>query len=202
MTVIPFPAKLPSAQEWGLRSNTQAFGSPLTGSVQTVELPGAAWTVQLTFNNLTREQMRIMAAFLVRLRGQANRFTVYNHSHPTPLGVATGSPKVAGASQTGTTLLTTGWTPATIGILLAGDYIGVGGKLKMVVADANSDATGNASLLIEPPISPGMAPIDLSDIVVVNPTCTMMLDANTVKWSTQPPLTSSFSIGAVEDVMA
>lgn len=202
MSAIPFPEKLPSEQEWGLTSNTQTFASPLTKSVQTLELPGAAWTCQLSFRNLTREQMRIMAAFLVRLRGQAGRFTLHDHAHPAPLGVATGSPVVAGANQTGTTLVTSGWTPSTAGILLAGDYIGVAGKLKMVVADATSDASGNATLAIEPPIYPGMAPPDLSAITVDKPTCTMMLDDATAKWSTRPALISSFQIGCVEDVMA
>ena len=202
MTAIPFPAQLPNTQEWGLRSNTQTSASPLTGSTQTIELPGAAWTVQLSFKTLTPSQMRIMAAFMVRMRGQAGRFTLHNHAYDAPLGVASGSPKVSGAGQTGTSLVTAGWTPNTPGILLAGDYIGVGGKLKMVVEDASSDAGGNAALLIEPPIYPGQAPADLTVIVVDKPTCTMMLDANTVKWSTQPPRLSSFTIGAVEDVLS
>ncbi len=44
----------------------------------------------------------------------------------SPRGAATGTPLVKGASQTGNTLTTDGWTTGVTGILKAGDWIQLG----------------------------------------------------------------------------
>ena len=198
MTTLTFPSSVsPSSIEWGLKSNTQSFTSPLNSSTQTLELPGARWYATLNFTNLNAEKGRILYAFLAQLRGSSGRFYLYDAAFSTPRGVGTGTPLVKGASQTGTSLDTDGWTTSTTGILLAGDYIEVNGELKLVVADVDSDGSGNATLTIEPPLrsSPG----DNDPITVTNPKATMMLiDDNQNKRSSSSIYSNNFSISCIE----
>jgi len=193
-----FPASVsPSSVEWSLVSNTQSFKSPLNGSVQTLENVGARWQAVLKFRNLSDADGRILMAFLVSLGGEAGRFDLYDHSHPNPAGVATGAPLVNGASQTGGTLITDGWTPSQTGILKAGDYIGVNGELKMMAADADSDAGGNATLTFGPLLR--SSPSDNAVITTVQPTASFRLENDKQARSLiTPPLIHQINLTCVE----
>jgi hypothetical protein len=199
MTTKTFPILAQAAPvnlEWSLQSNTQTFTSPLNGTMQTLELPGARWRASFTFQNLAEADAAKLQAFLVSLRGQAGRFYLYNFARPKPNGVGTGTPRVNGAGQSGGTLLTDGWTASQTGILKAGDFIGVNGELKMVTADVNSDGSGNATLSIEPPLR--SSPADNSAITVTQPTTTFMLTEATSKWVTRAPIITDITIDAIE----
>lgn len=195
MTILTFPSITPNESVWGLRSNTQQFRSPFTGSVQTIELAGSRWFATLTFNNLTSEDRRTMTAFLVQLRGGSGRFYLYDHSHSTPAGVGTGTPLVKGGSQTGRSLNTDGWTVSQTGILKAGDYFSVNDELKMVTADCNSDGSGNSTVNFEPPLR--ASPSDNATITVTQPKAVMMLSEDSVDWQ-NVPLFTSFTITCEE----
>ena len=70
-----FPANLlPSEITFGLQSNTQVFRSPLTASIQTLRMPGAAWTGRATFTDLEAIEARVLQAFLTDLDGMNGRF--------------------------------------------------------------------------------------------------------------------------------
>lgn len=64
----------------------------------------------------------------------------------TPKGIATGTPLVKGAGQTGFTLLTDGWTAGQTNIMKRGDFLSFGGFLYCLAAPADSDGSGNATL--------------------------------------------------------
>lgn len=199
MTTYAFPTltrRAPLQMEWTLQANTQAFTSPLSRAVQTYELPGARWRVSLPYYNLRDPDAALLQAFLVSLRGRANRFTVHPMARPRPRGVATGAPMVAGAGQSGSTLATDGWTPNVIGILKAGDFIGVNGELKMIVADVSSNGIGQATLTFEPPLR--ASPADNALITTSQPTATFMLDEDASSWTTRAPGVSDFQIVATE----
>lgn len=195
MTTLTFPSITPNESVWGLQANTQSFRSPFTGSVQTIEFSGARWVAELTFNNLTVADSRTLSAFLLQCRGSSGRFYLYDHSHSSPSGVGTGTPKVKGASQTGRSLNTDGWTTSQTGILKAGDYFTVNDELKIVTADANSDVTGNATISFEPPLR--SSPADNATITVTHPTTIMMLSDDLMNWH-NVPLFSSFTIKCEE----
>ena len=198
MTTLTFPSSVsPSSIEWGIKSNTQSFTSPLNSSTQTLELPGAHWYATLNFTNLNAEKGRILSAFLAQLRGSSGRFYLYDSAFSTPRGVATGTPLVKGASQTGSSLVTDGWTTSVTGILLAGDYIEVNSELKIVVADVDSDASGNATLSIEPPLR--NSPSDNAPLTMTNPKTIMRLvDDNQTKRSSTSIYSNNFTINCVE----
>lgn len=199
MTILSWPTLSRSAPPelvWGLQSNTQTFQSPLSGSIQTVEMPGARWVVSFSLPSLNAADAATMRAFLARLRGEAGRFYLHNMAQTRPRGIATGTPLVNGAGQSGASVTTDGWTPSTAGILKAGDFIGINGELKLVVADCDSDAAGLATVVFEPPLR--ASPADNAAIVVNKPTAVFKLDESRSAWTTNAPGFDSFSIAATE----
>jgi len=181
MTILTFPTNLPASYDWQLVSNTRTFTSPLDGSVQTSEAPGARWHVSLNFPNQAPAAARILAAFLVSLRGEAGRFYLYDHAQKTPRGTIAGSPAVSGAAQVGASIVTTGWT----GTLLAGDMIGIGGELKMVTTDVTGAGATPVTITFEPPLR--NAPVNGSAIITTQPTAVFKLTGdNMAAWKVAP----------------
>lgn len=165
MDVLEWPdGILPSSFDWYLNSNGSSFTSPWTKQTQTVRFPGSSWNAKMTLSNLDDLESRYVEAILVQLDGMAGRIKLRDFGRfGEP---AKGTPKVKGADQTGTTLLSDGWN-ASVKVLSLGDYITVGDELKLVLADVVSDATGNASIFIGPQLR--NSPTDASAIEVENP---------------------------------
>ena len=81
----------------------------------------------------------------------------------TANGAGGGTPRVKGASESGTSLDTDGWSNSVTGVIKAGDCFTIAGinVLFRATADANSGAsTGPATISIEPPILAGSSPDD------------------------------------------
>lgn len=181
MSTLTFPTLLDRTNAttctFSLVANTQTFQSPLNKTTQTSELPGARWMAALDFNSLTERDARLLKAFLAQLRGAAGRFYLGDLSYRGPRGTAAGAGLVKGASQSGGSIVTDGWTANQSGLFLPGDYVGVGGELKIVTVTASSDSSGNSTITFEPPQR--VAPTDNSTIVVTRPPCVMRLKDDT-----------------------
>lgn len=176
MSILNLPTisrTAPSHMVFALQPNTMSFESPLNKSVQTSELPGARWKSKFGWNNLTDADARLIKAWLNKLSGRAGRFYLGDSTHPVPAGTALGTPLVKGASQTGRTLLTDGWTANQSNLLLPGDYFSVGSQLCVITAPIASNGTGEATLQFEAPLR--AAPADNLAIITTNPKCTMLL---------------------------
>lgn len=173
MPTLDWPAQLvPSKATWGLQSNTETFASPLNRSAQTVERPGARWKVSLEFPPMDALQSGRMEAFLATLGGMAGRFTLWPHGRP---GSSPYTPVVNGVMNDFKALPTKAWPASTL-VLRAGDYLAVGGELKIVTADVTSDATGLAAV----PVAPAFRamPFNNAPITLNKPRATMMLSAD------------------------
>lgn len=203
MTTITFPTlsrAAPASMEFNLISNTQTFTSPLDGSVYTSELPGARWAFSLDFPSLQEADAALLQAFLAKLRGQANTFTMHNWARPTPRGTAGGTPLVNNSSvspttlQTGASIITKGWSAGAT--MKAGDYFTMNTELKMCVADATADGSGNMTITFEPPIR--NSPADNAAITVTRPTAVFMLTEPKSGWGSAPGGFTSFSLQGVE----
>jgi hypothetical protein len=197
MTTLSWPTltrTAPRVLDFSLVPSTQSFSSPLSGAVQTVEMPGARWAISFVMENLAEADSALLQAFFVKLRGRAGRFYLHNFARPTPRGTLTGTPLVMGAAQTGNTLIIDGC--AVGATLLAGDFFGVNGELKMVVADAAANGSGQMTLTLEPPLR--SSPADNAAITLVQPTATFMLANDEAKWNTQPGTFSSFPMDCIE----
>lgn len=157
---------------FGLETNTQTFESPLTKTVQRVLLGGARWNATYSLPAMNRTQAAPWKAFFLRLEGGANTFNAFDPDGKTPRGIATGTPLVNGGSQTGSSLITDGWT-AGIVALKAGDYFSVNGELKMVTSDVLANGSGQATIPFKPALR--NSPADNAPITVQKPACTMIL---------------------------
>lgn len=192
----------PGDVEFWLWTNTAQFRDPFTRSGQDLELAGPLWRAKLSWPALKRDWQRELMAFLVELGGPAGRFYLGDVNGSWPRGVATGTPLVDGAGQTGATLATRSWTHSVAGILRKGDYISFdtpGGRreLKMLTADASSDGAGKATLSIKPAIR--TSPVDSAAITVTGATCIMKLvDDEQARWRTQRGLIGAVGIECVE----
>ena len=197
MAVITYPTltkTAPARMRWSLVSNTQVAVSPLNGSIQTQELPGARWKIQMDYPPLEEADAALMRAFLAKMRGQANRVDLGPFDRQTPRGTAGGTPLVNGASQTGASLITDGWSAGAT--MLTGDFFSVAQQLFVVVADATADGSGNMTLTIEPPIRTSFA--DNAPLTKSSPKARFMLISNEVGWDVQMKLLTDFSFDLIE----
>lgn len=167
--------------------------SPFSLSAQTYDWGAARWQGEVTFETFaynTPSERAALKAFLMACNGKTNTFNYGDAEYLAfgAQGVATGTPLVKGAAQVGKSLLTDGWTISTTGIVKAGDYIqlgtGVNAQLYMVIADANSDGSGNATLSLNRPLL--TSPADNSSIVVTGAKGVFRLSENINGWQADP----------------
>lgn len=186
-----FPVTLPST---GTRSisirqkSVVAVGqSPFTLEQQVQRHQGQVWLLEVSYGPLARADAEALLAALVSLNGQEGTFLFGDSANKTARGVATGTPLVNGGSQSGEDLATDGWTANVTGILRAGDWIQLGSastaRLHKVLADANSNASGQATLTLWPRISPVAVPADNSAVVTSFPKGLFRLTTDGMDWS-------------------
>lgn len=159
---ISYPLTLPAVQgiariAISAQCTTGFAISPFTGEGYVQQFDGQFWLADVTLPLMSRADADDWKAFLLKLKGRYGTFLLGDPSATSPKGTATGTPLVNGASQTGTSLITDGWSNSITGILQAGDYIQLGNRLYCVLDDADSDGSGNATFEIFPPLreSPG-----------------------------------------------
>ena len=151
---ITFPSDCIRAVTIRARNVVGMSASPFTGQQQIYRHPGQWWEMEVSLPPMKRAAAEEVNAFLISLNGKYGTFLLGDPANSTTLGVGTGSPAVYSDFQTGDTLETDGWTPNVTGILKAGDWVQLGTssatRLYKVLADANSDGAGYASLSIWP----------------------------------------------------
>ena len=94
-------------------------------------------------------------------------------------GAGGGTPLVNGADQSGTSLVTDGWTASAAVRMKAGDCFTVAGLdvLFRATADISSDGSGNATITIEPPIVAGSSPANNAALTIASaPLTAVVLD--------------------------
>jgi len=178
MTTLSWPAIsiTPQRVDWTLVSVTQIHESPLTGAVQTQELPGAYWQCVLDYSHARGDNARLLWAFVAKMRGRAGRVAVPSFGKDRPAGVGGGTPLVKGAGQTGAALLIDGAPISTAAWLKAGDVFGVGSYLYMLTADADTDGSGEVTLAFAPSLR--ASPADNAALTLIRPTTVMMFLAD------------------------
>ena len=210
MTTYTFPTIAPSRSSWELVSNSRMFVSPLTNAVQTASRKGSFWKVSMTFNNLSGTDRSILQSFVTKLNGREHRFTLYDHSY-SRRGAGSDSTLVAAASQSGTSLSCTGGQVTggvgAVGYAKAGDYLRVNNELHMIVPSGNTedesydvDSSGNVTFTIAPPIRNTTSAGD--DVRIATPVEGVFMLTSAAGWDSSPGVVSSFTIEAVEDVLA
>jgi hypothetical protein len=149
MAIIAFPSITAETQNFGINYNTQVSVGPLSGSTQSVELPGARWKGNVGYRDMTKAEAALLQAFTLELRGTAGRFFYGDAAATSPQLAVTGSPTVLASSTNRIIKITLGSTIA----LSPGDYIQIGTddqrELKMVISSTNTGGN-NFDVGIEP----------------------------------------------------
>jgi len=161
--------------------------SPFTYSQQIVQHPGQRWKASVSLPPLLRDLMEPWVAFLLSLKGQYGTFLLNDPNCATPrgsAGVTPGTPVVMGAGQTGDELDIDGLPTSATGYLLAGDYIQLGtgssATLHKVLADVNSNGSGEATLDIWPSLR--SSPADNATVTLSSAKGVFRLANNIQQW--------------------
>ncbi len=200
MATYNFPSITPTSQTFELITNSRQFQSPVSGAVQTLSRKGSFWKTRMTFSNLRGNDRAEMQAFIAKMDGQTHRMRLEDYGR-VRYGAAT-SPQsvlVNGAGQTGSSISLDGATNSVTNFFKAGDYMSFNNELHMVTADASSNASGQITVSISPPIRKATTNDDAVQIFA--PLGVFMM-TNTPRWSTESTYISSITIEAVEDVLA
>jgi hypothetical protein len=202
VTDFTWPTNLvPSSSEWRFIANTAAFTSPLSGATRTLGRGGDRWACTLQFNALIGDARSEMQGFIARLRGQANRVILPDHSYKRR-GALAANILVKGSSQTGLTLACDGGTAGVTNALRTGDYVTVENYPYMVVLDASTNGSGEVTLTLNRPLV--QSPADNAAVNLLTPTGKFLLTDNTVGWSNTPAgwprIVSSFTLDFIEDI--
>jgi hypothetical protein len=179
-------------------SNSATYSSPITGASQVAARFGGVWEIEIQLPPMDRRQAGAWLGLMTKLNGPSTSVYVGPHaprpvdyydpnvntSHPQSaslclhfrLGeyalrwVDAPTPLIDGGSQTGSTLLTYGWSDYDG--LNAGDYLafenGTFRELHIVTADCFANTSGEIDIPIAPPIR--RSPSDNAAIILVKPT--------------------------------
>ena len=198
---ISYPLSLPTNKGFTNvvitpRSVVGAVISGFTGEQQVQPHPGQLFGMDVEMPPMQRADAEEWITFLLSLNGREGTFLAGDPNAATARGVATGTPQVNGASQTGRVLVTDGWTISTTGILLAGDMIQIGARLHKNLKDVNSDGGGNATLDIWPALRE--SPADNASIITANTVGVFRLASSEMPYSIGEAQFYGISFSAIE----
>ena len=186
-------------QRFALVRTVAVSSSPFTGQDQVVQHEGEYWTTQISFPPMLKDKAAQIIAFLLQLRGRRGTFSIGDQERKTIQGVATGTIRVNGASQTGNQVALDGFANSTSNVFKAGDYIQINSFLYMVTEDVTSNSSGEANVRIEPALRQGIETIaDDATVVYSNTKTIMRLDSNETGWDTDQVSKYGISLSATE----
>ena len=186
-------------QRFALVRTVAVSSSAFTGQDQVVQHEGEYWTTQISFPPMLKDKAAQIIAFLLQLRGRRGTFSIGDQDRKTIQGVATGTIRVNGASQTGNQVALDGFANSTSNVFKAGDYIQINSFLYMVTEDVTSNSSGEANVKIEPALRQGIETIaDDATVVYSNTKTIMRLDSNETAWDTDQVSKYGISLSATE----
>ncbi len=165
MTVPVFPVPLIRSLSRRLAVAAAVVTSPFTGTEQVQDWGGAWWEYDLQMAILHGAQARALSAFLAGMRGPVGTFLLADPSIYNPTGV--GVPLVNGAGQTGSSLVTDGWTAPG---MKAGDFFQLGSDTQTRLYQLTADvvpAAGAATVQFVPALR--TSPADNQALVIAAP---------------------------------
>lgn len=201
---ITYPRTLPTLPgikkaRLGLKFNVDTMESPISLQANHDIKAGHRWEGMFTYPKMSSATAREWKAWFSTMYGPAKTFYGFDPDIRSPLGSAdsgSDTPLVNGASQVGTTIDTDGWRTSGTGVLLVGDHFSLGGELKIVTEQVNSDGSGEATISFMPPIH--SSPDNNSAIVFDSPTGIFRIDGLSVDWESNEFGHHDFAFAFVE----
>lgn len=169
----------------------QSWGQSGKGQYRSMQNMGRMWTEIYGPLDTANPNVR---ALLAALNQSLREGTLWSVQHPywqVRKGVGGGTPLINGGGQSGSAIVVDGAPVNTTAWLRAGDLLVIAGGAVVydVVADVNTDASGGASIPINPPIFVGREPID-GTAVTIDPTA-ITFTAHLVAISDYPDMDNS-----------
>jgi len=162
MAAPTYPLTMPTSPyytkaTWSLQRKTAISVSPFSGAQQIYEYDYALWTGTLTLPPMKREDAANWQAFILKLHGRKGTFLLGDPDARTPRGNISGAVTLGANASVGDFTITLSTIQTSqVNAFRAGDYIQLGSagtsKLYMIVDDANTDSSGDATVNIEPAI--------------------------------------------------
>ena len=150
-----FPSS-PAPSSVSISSNQNTIVSTTSsGRRQARQIDGQRFRLTAKFPVMSRTEFAPILAFIVKQRSQVESFQFVPPTLDDSLGVASGVISVNGAINAGvTSVAIDGMANSTNGIFKAGDFFRFTGQTKvyMVMADVNSNGSGQGTLTFEPPL--------------------------------------------------
>lgn len=177
----------PTTPMWmsaSITSYSPTFVSVTHGLVRQVRSRGGhAWQIELNYGAMTRANFEPLLAFLTKQAGQYGTFDLSLSTPFATRGTGSGTPLVNGSSQTGTSLITDGWSNSQT-VMKVGDFFTVAGDSKVykLTEDVTSNGSGAATMTFFPALR--RSPAD-NAVIAVSPTfrCALSADTLAVDWS-------------------
>ena len=155
-----FPSS-PAPSSVTISSNQNTIVSTTSsGRRQARQIDGQRFRLTAKFPVMSRTEFAPILAFIVKQRSQVESFQFVPPTLDDALGVASGVISVNGAINAGvTSVAIDGMANSTNGIFKAGDFFRFTGQTKvyMVMADVNSNGSGQGTLTFEPPLRSNVA---------------------------------------------
>ena len=121
--------------QWDLTDLIGEVASPYSGAAQQQDWMTDFWQGMMTLPQMSADQAGQWRGFLAELRGKLNVFPLSDPYGLTPSGAANSEPLCAGQNLSRTRVLTTkGQAPSIRAQLKVGNYLQVGKRLHMVIA--------------------------------------------------------------------
>jgi DNA-binding beta-propeller fold protein YncE len=150
-----FPSS-PAPSSVSISSNQNTIVSiTSSGRRQARQIDGQRFRLTAKFPVMSRTEFAPILAFIVKQRSQVESFQFVPPTLDDALGVASGVISVNGAILAGvTSVAIDGMANSTNGVFKAGDFFRFTGQTKvyMVMADVNSNGSGQGTLTFEPPL--------------------------------------------------
>lgn len=138
--------------------------SPFTGKVSRAGMQDDRWLCEFEYRPMKLADAASLLAAIEGQRGGTGTFFVYDPEQGTPLSGVSTDGLVNGASQSGTSLVTDGWT-ASAAIASAGDYVfvytlsiateggsGYGWQMFRCTAAVTANGSGQATFTLDAPL--------------------------------------------------
>lgn len=201
---LTFPSIVPSSASFRIARSTSSSVSPFTFTQQVYNFGGERWEGNVTFPPMTSANAAELQSFFLEMQGMYGTFLYGdpNYLAQGARGLATGSPLVMGAGQTGNTLIVDGLSNNLTGWLKKGDYIqigtGVNARLYQSSQDVNTNGSGQATITLYPALR--SSPADNAAVIVSGANGLFRLVGNTAEWQVEEGNFYNFSFGFVEAI--
>lgn len=156
------------------------------------------WKLNINLRILTSQEVGKWIAFLVKLKGLSGSFLApMDILRPEPTGSNLGTPLINGAQNAGVNSINVdGFPNSSNGLWLEGDFIQIGSYAYMILADVNSNGSGQATVDIFPNLRANVS--DNASIITSSPKSLFRLDSNLQDWTVRKDKLFNLNFTAIE----